>query len=237
MIRNKTELLSLTGAWVNEAKNDLRRQALEFMRVTETSESELADMLSISDGELEQILRGNCEISLSTFAKILIATDHMVEVKPLHATPFRREGNGFGFPCPNDVQNTERTRCERQTPTPQQPRDARGRFMPWNTTVTQPLLNEEECSGDLEDMTRSELCDIIYDNGWENDINLNYASRADLIAFIEDKEAEEENNFDDAVEETETHDEFTEHATKLANALRDNPQLVDVLENILRCRR
>lgn len=92
MIKNRQTLMALAAEWTTRAKNDLREQILNFMREVGTDETELANALGISDGELNQILNGNGEITLSTFAKILIATENAIEIKPIEATPFGSYG-------------------------------------------------------------------------------------------------------------------------------------------------
>ena len=102
MIKNRTELLSMAADWVRMAKDDLRTQILGFIEEVGTSAEEIAHALGISMGELEQIISGNGEITLSTFAKILIATDNVIEIKPLAATQF----GGYGqMPHPNGMMN------------------------------------------------------------------------------------------------------------------------------------
>lgn len=227
MVKNKTEFLMLANAWINEAKNDLRRQAVEFMNATETSETELAEMLCISEGEMDQILHGNGEITLSTFAKILIATNHMVEIKPIHAVPFAQQGHGVQYPYPMSEELLRMAKVEEDDKTECDGNDLDG-------------VNSLDIEGDLNEKTRCELCEIIYENKWNDEINLSYASKNDLICFIEDKmaEAEKEIEIELTTEESRVPtDEFEEHASKLAEALRNNPQLVDVLEGILRHKR
>lgn len=192
MIQNREQLLSMASMWVNEAKNDIRNQAIAFMNTMNVSEEELAHVLGISRGELEQILRGNGEISLSTFAKILIATDNMIEIKPLSATPFGQETN---FPHPQNVRSSHRQRPQR--PMPQ--RTPFGRPMPHNRPFgnmptpptmgrgTQPMCSEQDTPLLLDTMSRSQLIDEIVKNGWSQEININSASRTQLIEFLAQK--------------------------------------------------
>ena len=84
MIKNRRELEAVAAQWVTRAKQDLRNQMIAFIEANGTNEAELADALAISLDEIDQILNGNGEISLSTFAKLLIATDNVIEIKPAH---------------------------------------------------------------------------------------------------------------------------------------------------------
>ena len=84
---NRQKLQTLASEWVRVAKSDIRGKVMDFMREVDTTPRELAYVLAISDEELEQILRGNCEITLTTFAKLLIATGNALEIKPIEETP------------------------------------------------------------------------------------------------------------------------------------------------------
>ena len=84
---NREQLQKLASEWTRMAKNDIRNKVISFLREVDASERELAYHLGISDGELKQILEGNGEITLSTFAKLLIATGNALEIKPIEDTP------------------------------------------------------------------------------------------------------------------------------------------------------
>lgn len=192
MIQNREQLLSMASMWVNEAKNDIRNQAIAFMNTMNVREEEFAHVLGISRGELEQILRGNGEISLSTFAKIIIATDNMIEIKPLSATPFGQETN---FPHPQNVRSSHRQRPQRPMPRripfggPMRPNRPFGN-MPTPPTMgrgTQPMCSEQDTPLFLDTMSRSQLIDEIVKNGWSQEININSASRTQLIEFLAQK--------------------------------------------------
>lgn len=117
MIQNRRELLAMAAEWTNMAKNDLRNQIIGFMETVGTNGTELAHALGISEAELEQILNGNGEITLSTFAKILIATDNVLEIKPIAATQF---GGFDGIPTPPRGGMNPRM-APQQRPMPQRP--------------------------------------------------------------------------------------------------------------------
>ena len=94
---NRQILQASASEWVRQAKNDIRTKMLEFMHEVNTSRSELAYALAISEGELAQILDGNGEITLTTFAKLLIATGNVLEIKPIEESPLAMEN---GAPVP-----------------------------------------------------------------------------------------------------------------------------------------
>lgn len=105
---NREQLQRLASEWVRMAKNDIRNKVISFIREVETTERELAYALSISEGEMAQILEGNGEISLSTFAKLLIATGNALEIKPIEATPIRDYEN---IPSEEELRHTNIFGC------------------------------------------------------------------------------------------------------------------------------
>lgn len=99
---NRQKLQTLASEWVRMAKNDIRNKVMDFMREVDATPHDLAYVLAISDGELEQILRGNGEITLTTFAKLLIATGNALEIKPIEETPM---GNYDNLPTEEELRN------------------------------------------------------------------------------------------------------------------------------------
>lgn len=121
MIRNKEELLAASAEWARVAKDDIREKMIGFMEASRLNQAQLSDLLGMTMGEIEQVLQGNGEITLTTFAKLLIASGHVLEIKPL-------EVSRLGANMPRMNGNT-------------QPRDSRGRFMPRNGRMTPPPFN------------------------------------------------------------------------------------------------
>ena len=146
MIRNREQLLQLSADWATRAKNDIRSKMIEFIETSGMNQAQLSDVLGMSMGEIEQILNGNGEITLTTFAKLLIATDHVLEIKPLSMSPMaqgmprvnkprqrhtaqRRDANGR-FMRNSDIEMSPMGGIPMVDGYPQPPRDANGRIMP-----------------------------------------------------------------------------------------------------------
>lgn len=132
MVKNRAELISMSKEWTKRAMSDLRGQIISFMENVGTDGEELAYALGITVDELNAIVSGGGEISLSTFAKILIATDNVIEIKPISATPF---GGMKEMPNPSMLpmgMRNGRIPHGRKHAMPQmiesQPRDSKGRF-------------------------------------------------------------------------------------------------------------
>ena len=282
MIQNKRELLAKASEWVNMAKNDLRGQIVAFMREMGTDAATLADALGISDGELEQILNGNGEITLSTFAKILIATDNAIEIKPITTTPWggydamARHGRPTPPPMGNPRMNRrpmppmggmvppmgdmpQRRFCgmpgvkgNRPTPPPMGNPRMNRRPMPPMGGMMPPMegMPSMETMAALDAMPRTTLVQTIRDNDWDTEIDVASASRADLIDFliekgfnvdtplcneplVEDCVTHESRTEDVAMPTDETVDTSDRLAQMLAEELRRNPELKNIVEQYL----
>lgn len=281
---NREQLQKLASEWTRMAKNDIRNKVISFMREVDASERELAYVLAISDGELKQILEGNGEISLSTFAKLLIATGNALEIKPIEDTPigdyenipteeeFERplpRPNVFACPNPQPMQpQFDRPSFSRPIPPmheedekrsifdsvdfgqmhpegfaremarrameereanggrpvhrPEQPRDEYGRFAPKHPQMHKEEAPRREVSP-FESKSTDELVKIIRERLWDSEINLNRASKAELVVFLDEKNKRmAEYKRMKALEEDPKVNEFK---SKMKNTLHNNPHL------------
>lgn len=266
---NREQLQKLASEWTRMAKNDIRNKVISFMREVDASERELAYVLAISDGELKQILEGNGEITLSTFAKLLIATGNALEIKPIEDTPisdyenipteeeFERplprpnvfarqkpqptqpqfgrpsfsrpippmheeDGNDFIPPMPEELRRAMEERYDRPVHRPEQPRDEYGRFAPKHPQMHKEEATRREVSP-FESKSTDELVKIIRERLWDSEINLNRASKEELVAFLDEKNKRmTEYKRMKALEEDPKVNEFK---SKMKNTLHNNPHL------------
>lgn len=266
---NREQLQKLASEWTRMAKNDIRNKVISFMREVDASERELAYVLAISDGELKQILEGNGEITLSTFAKLLIATGNALEIKPIEDTPigdyenipteeeFERplprpnvfarpkpqpmqpqfdrpsfsrpippmheeDGNDFIPPMLEELRRAMEERYDRPVHRPEQPRDEYGRFAPKHPQMRKEEAPRREVSP-FESKSTNELVKIIRERLWDSEINLNCASKAELVAFLDEKNKRmTEYKRMKALEEDPKVNEFK---SKMKNTLHNNPHL------------
>lgn len=266
---NREQLQKLASEWTRMAKNDIRNKVISFMREVDASERELAYVLAISDGELKQILEGNGEITLSTFAKLLIATGNALEIKPIEDTPigdyenipteeeFERplprpnvfarqkphpmqpqfgrpnfsrpippmheeDGNDFIPPMPEELRRAMEERYDRLVHRPEQPRDEYGRFAPKHPQMRKEEAPRREVSP-FESKSTDELVKIIRERLWDSEINLNRASKEELVAFLDEKNKRmTEYKRMKALEEDPKVNEFK---SKMKNTLHNNPHL------------
>ena len=266
---NREQLQKLASEWTRMAKNDIRNKVISFMREVDASERELAYVLAISDGELKQILEGNGEITLSTFAKLLIATGNALEIKPIEDTPigdygnipseeeFERplprpnvfarqkpqpmqpqfgrpnfsrpippmheeDGNDFIPSTPEELRRAMEERYDRPVHRPEQPRDEYGRFAPKHPQMHKEEAPRREVSP-FESKSTDELVKIIRERLWDSEINLNRASKEELVAFLDEKNKRmTEYKRMKALEEDPKVNEFK---SKMKNTLHNNPHL------------
>lgn len=266
---NREQLQKLASEWTRMAKNDIRNKVISFMREVDASERELAYVLAISDGELKQILEGNGEITLSTFAKLLIATGNALEIKPIEDTPisdyenipteeeFERplprpnvfarqkpqpmqpqfgrpsfsrpiphmheeDENDFIPPMPEELRRAMEERYDRPVHRPEQPRDEYGRFAPKHPQMRKEEAPRREVSP-FESKSTDELVKIIRERLWDSEINLNRASKEELVAFLDEKNKRmTEYKRMKALEEDPKVNEFK---SKMKNTLHNNPHL------------
>lgn len=245
MDRNK--LLQLSSEWSRFAKNDIRKKLKDFMNETGMNASEAAAELAISEGEIEQILSGSGEMSFSTFAKLLIASGFVIEVKPLRATPFGSYDNipmppPMGAPMPYGgmpFPNGERR---------QAPRNAQRRYVPQFENDEEPdeFTIEDESSAPrytrqqrqatrspFRNMTRAQMETIIKNRLWDSEIDLNNASWQDLVTFLEEKDSKIQAIKENANRNNE--DEGTNAFKKrLAQALEKNPHLMPIIDKLIK---
>lgn len=268
---NREQLQRLASEWTRMAKNDIRNKVISFMREVDASERELAYVLAISDGELKQILEGNGEITLSTFAKLLIATGNALEIKPIEDTPIGDYENipteeefehplprpnvfarpkpqpirpqfgrpsfsrptppiheedidedemNFIPPMPEELRRAMEERYGRPVHRPEQPRDEHGRFAPKRPVREEAPRREVS---PFESKSTDELEKIIRERLWDSEIDLNRASKAELVAFLDEKNKRmTQYKRMKALEEDPKVNEFK---NKLKNTLNNNPHL------------
>lgn len=221
MIKNRRELENLANQWMGHAMNDLREQLIAFIEQNGTDEVELANALTVPTEEIERILNGDGDIALSTFAKLLIGTENVIEIKP--AAVLKQQGfvpprgrmpmqpmgegrmprrpmmggmpmppMGESYPMPPMPMGGEMPQRfggmpgmnKKAAKAPSIPnRLPNGRFAPKNAPKggMQRVRLEDL---DFDELGRNELCNIITQNHWDSEIDLNTTRRGELIDFL-----------------------------------------------------
>lgn len=107
MVKNREELMQVAQNNANQLKTHLRSAVKGFLNAQRVTAEELAYVLGISNDEMNNILRGNANVSVDTLSKLLVATDLVVEIKPIRNTPLGSYGphmpRSGGYPGPNGI--------------------------------------------------------------------------------------------------------------------------------------
>ena len=290
MVKNRNELLQVAAQNANQLKTHLRRSISSFMETQQVSVEELAFVLGITEDELMQILEGDGNVTLDVLSKLLVATDNVVEVKPIGASPMHSYGPGmppsggfpnpfppvdrFGRPVPPPPHmmggnpftppfNGGRGEQQPQAPT-KQGRDSRGRFVrkaagttaaqqhqPRHSATHRPMQQRQQPAGQevnpYATLTRDALVNIIRQNLWDGEIDVENATQGELIEFVYGKEQllrqrteqRQEVAQEQVQQPTETAnsgnaiDKFLGMLQNMAEEARNNPQLAETLARFM----
>lgn len=109
MVQNREELLAAVQGWMQQAASDLRGHIENFMSTQDVTLEELSDVLAIPLEEMQAMANGNANISLESFAKLLIANGFAIQIMPVMNSPIgsyrgpQHGTNRGGFnPIPTD---------------------------------------------------------------------------------------------------------------------------------------
>jgi DNA-binding phage protein len=243
------ELKNAARGFVQMMKDDVRSKLSQFLEETGITIRQMARDLDLNEDELDRILHGDGIVSLETFATLLIANGLVLEVKPISEAPIPthngipvppREGfvprNGQMPPPPPGFFNRPSASRRADAPAPsQQPRDSRGRFMP-RTDSHGPVNHAarqaaQNGAPDFASMEREKLADIIQTKLWDTEIDVNRASREEMVRFLEDKNRRLADL--QARKEAENDPAVAELKEKIKNTLKSNPHLVNVIKQLI----
>lgn len=213
MVRNKAQLVEAANAWLQVARKDIARQARAFMHNARINEATLANILDTNVPTIQRMLNADGDISLSLFAKMLIATNNVIIITPADARPPMGGMPMPGMPIPMDTPTPRRRPQPRQEEeaTPMPARDARGRFIP--RAQQQPVPHEDI------DFPMPE--DFFDDEEFEEDSALELAAQPTPEADVDEAP---DADVDDATEA---------RIARITAALRRNPELRSLLQDLV----
>ena len=242
---NAREIQNAARGFVQQMKDDVRNKLNQFLRESGLTIRQMARDLGLNEDELDRILHGDGRVSLETFATLLIANGLVLEVKPISEAPIpTRNGvpvppRGFDDqqlppPPPGFFDHVRRGGA----PTPgEQPRDARGRFMPRSggpsPAAPRPAAPRggQSTAPNFAAMEREQLVEIIQNRLWDTEIDVTRASREQLVRFLQEKDrrriALEERR------EQESDPAVADLKDKIKKTLEDNPHLRSVLKQLI----
>ena len=242
---NAREIQAAARGFVQQMKDDVRNKLNQFLRESGLTIRQMARDLGLNEDELDRILHGDGRVSLETFATLLIANGLVLEVKPISEAPIpTRNGvpvppRGFDDeqlppPPPGFFDHVRRGGA----PTPgEQPRDARGRFMPRSggpsPAAPRPAAPRggQSTAPNFAAMEREQLVEIIQNRLWDTEIDVTRANREQLVRFLQEKDrrriALEERR------EQESDPAVADLKDKIKKTLEDNPHLRSVLKQLI----
>jgi DNA-binding phage protein len=241
---NSYEIQKAARGFVQQMKDDIRNKLNQFTRETGITIRQMARDLGLNEDDLDRIKNGDGNVSLETFATLIIANGLVLEVKPISEAPIPTHNgvpvpprNGFvprngqmPPPPPGFFDSIRRNGDRPDAATNSQPRDSRGRFMSRTAEPHRPASRPAN-SPDFASMEREKLIDIIQTKLWDSEIDVNRSSREQLVRFLENKNrrlAELQ-----ARKEAENDPAVTELRDKIKATLENNPHLRNVLKNLI----
>lgn len=249
---NRNELIYAANGWLEQAKQDINGKINKLMDDMDVTVGELASAIAVDKDELSDILyNDDFELTMDTFVKVLIASDHILEIKPISETPMANGFNHMPPPPPQGffdrIQRMEAPQAPQRT-APQeevrhethaaQPRDSRGRFMSRNPQHTNTEAQSEVSdtnTPNFRGMDKNELVDIIENKLWDSEIDTNASSKEDLVDFLEnkDKQLKELKNRRER-QRIENDPQVIELKEKIKKTLEDNPNLKSIFETLFK---
>lgn len=217
MVKNREELLRVALENATQMKEHLRMGVTGFIEAQNTNVEELSYALGVDPAEIYEIIEGQGNISLDTLSKLLVATDCVVEIKPVGMSPMGRYGEGMprsggypvdhmgrpippppgfvprGFTPPPFGQGVVpppmgRATAQPQAEAPTQARDSRGRFVR-RTPSRAAAPRQAQAQSPFLAMPAEELIGIIRQNLWDGEIDTATATQEELARFVMNKEA------------------------------------------------
>lgn len=268
MPKTRQQIQEAATFWMQQAKEDLREKIEQVLQMSHTTPQVLAESLGVSTDQIVRIIHGDGNITLDTFAKILIATDNALQITPVEVSPIGSytkpmrdsdiaDHGSFYDEYPTFDDNVPPMHHHHRMPPPPPPSEFMGGMPPFGGPRrhmcghqgAQPQSPHREVprhhgvnTPPFASMSRDELERIISSKLWDSEIDMDNASRAELIRFLEEKDrrfkafknVEERSREPQTEERRERLPEGVEAMrNKLKEQLRKNPSLRSILESIL----
>ena len=211
----KNNLRETSGQWLRAAARDLQDKLERLMTQTSATVDELSRVLEIPIMEINRILGGSGTSSLESFVKIIIASGDTLAVMPQMANPYggvppmglqMPTGAPF-FPqerAPQDEmpsgchfdprQHAPHHRCQCQGHEDRM-NEGRRPFAPhpsfMHEAPSRVAFNEtpQRERSPFDEMSFPYLASIIRKKLWDSEIDINEASKEDLVEFLKKKDA------------------------------------------------
>jgi hypothetical protein len=213
----REEMAQVVSDVKNRIKSDICSKMQNFFASHNKTVEEFSHFTQADSRDVRNVLNGNANISLDSFIKMMVATGNAIEVRSLVPPHMMRQNV-----CENNFNHCQHTNhCNVNN---------------CNEEVEDDFEDEDdeiidECSFsemELHTKTREELVDLVFEMGWETEIDMCRATRSALINFLSSKQRELDEEFEDGCGEMPNceNDSDTERIMqKMQSLFTNNPQL------------
>ncbi len=213
----REEMAQVVSDVKNRIKSDICSKMQNFFASHNKTVEEFSHFTQADSRDVRNVLNGNANISLDSFIKMMVATGNAIEVRSLVPPHMMRQNV-----CENNFNHCQHTNhCNVNN---------------CNEEVEDDFENEDdeiidECSFsemELHTKTREELVDLVFEMGWETEIDMCRATRSALINFLSSKQRELDEEFENGCGEMPNceNDSDTERIMqKMQSLFTNNPQL------------
>lgn len=216
MITSKDELFELYGNFASQVYGDVQHFVEELMDKEDLTVEDLADLFDTSENEINDIINGEFDnVTLATFLLILISSGLTMDIVPIEPPTVGRNGrrvptrsfNDFSF---HDNENDDEeddleeideedddidyksniTSSNKKLDINDMPHwSKQGRDPKTGRFLSKKKEDNVENTPKYEHMIKDDLCNIIREHLWDSEIDLENASRIELVTFLNDKDA------------------------------------------------
>lgn len=213
----REEMAQVVSDVKNRIKSDICSKMQNFFASHNKTVEEFSHFTQADSRDVRNVLNGNANISLDSFIKMMVATGNAIEVRSLVPPHMMRQNV-----CENNFNHCQHTNhCNVNN---------------CNEEVEDDFEDEDdeiidECSFsemELHTKTREELVDLVFEMGWETEIDMCRATRSALINFLSSKQRELDEEFENGCGEMPNceNDSDTERIMqKMQSLFTNNPQL------------
>ena len=225
------EFENAAKCWLAQCGTDMKSKIESLLSENDSTPEELAEEINVAEEEIYDILEGDVEnISVDTLIRVFMVLGLAVEVKPIEQTPL----GGYDNVNPHVMREPQ---FERRTPQPNP--FTRQRGMERNPQMPFPShfahnTEPKRPTSPFAMMGCDELTKIIRKKLWDSEIDLNTASKAELVRFLEEKDKRmKEFTRRDKTEELERDPQVADFVKRMKQNIKNNPQFRSYMKNFL----
>ena len=213
----REEMAQVVSDVKNRIKSDICSKMQNFFASHNKTVEEFSHFTQADSRDVRNVLNGNANISLDSFIKMMVATGNAIEVRSLVPPHMMRQNvceNNFNH-CQH-INHCNVNNCNEEVEDDFEDED--------DEIIDECSFSEME----LHTKTREELVDLVFEMGWETEIDMCRATRSALINFLSSKQSELDEEFENGCGEMPNceNDSDTERIMqKMQSLFTNNPQL------------